>query len=104
MASEQTQYDLPIVVGAAVFGLIAIGVFFFMRNDPVLPAQPAEPIRTPVVAQPVAPTMIETSGPAGSQQQSGGAVGGSSRGGGSVGGSAGGGGEAPAFAGSAGIG
>lgn len=103
MASEQTQYDLPIVVGAAVFGLIAIGVFFFMRKDPVLPAQPAEPIRTPVVAQPVAPTMIETSGPAGSNQQgSGAAVSGGSRAGGGA--SGGGGGEAPAFAGSAGIG
>jgi uncharacterized membrane protein YgcG len=103
MASEQTQYDLPIVVGAAVFGLIAIGVFFFMRKDPVLPAQPAEPVRTPVVAQPVAPTMVETSGPAGNNQQgAGGTVGGGSRAGGGA--TGGGGSEAPAVAGSAGIG
>lgn len=92
MASEQTQYDLPIVVGAAVFGLIAVAVFFFMRNDPVLPAQPAEPIRTPVVVQPVQPTMVETSGPEGDQQSggstSGGGGGGASggRGGPAVGG------------------
>lgn len=86
MASEQTQYDLPIVVGAAVFGLIAIGVFFFMRKDPVLPAQPAEPIRTPVVAQPVAPTMVETSGPEGDQQTGGSTSGGGGGGGGARGG------------------
>lgn len=87
MASEQTQYDLPIVVGAAVFGLIAVAVFFFMRNDPVVPAQPAEPIRTPVVVQPVQPTMVETSGPTG-EQQAGGSVSGSG-GGGDQGGAAG---------------
>lgn len=89
MASEQTQYDLPIVVGAAVFGLIAVAVFFFMRNDPVLPAQPAEPIRTPVVVQPVQPTMVETSGPEGDQQS-----GGSTSGGGGSGASGGRGGPA----------
>lgn len=84
MASEQTQYDLPIVVGAVVFGLIAVAVFFFMRNEPTLPPQPAEPVRTPVVVQPVQPTMVETSGPTGDQQTGGSTSGGG--GGGAAGG------------------
>ncbi|MER3413851.1 MAG: hypothetical protein C4341_06360 [Armatimonadota bacterium] len=71
MASEQSQYDLPIVVGAVVFGLIATAAFFFMRNEPSLPPQPAEPIRTPVAVQPVQPTMVNTSGPAGGGQTGG---------------------------------
>jgi hypothetical protein len=84
MAAEQNQYDMPIVVGAFVFGLIAIGVFFFMRGEPVLPPQPAEPVRTPIVVQPVQPTLVETSGPA----FEGGQTGGSTSGGGGGGGGA----------------
>ncbi|RMG23861.1 MAG: hypothetical protein D6724_07395 [Armatimonadetes bacterium] len=72
---------MPIVVGALVFGLIAIGVFFFMRKDPVLPPQPAEPVRTPVVVQPVQPTLVETSGPAFEGGQTGGSTSGGGGGG-----------------------
>jgi hypothetical protein len=96
MAQQESSNDLPVIVGAIVVGLIAVGIFFFMRKEPVPAPTPAEPVRAPLNAQAVTPRMIETNSeaapPQGGGQQAGGggglvgAPGGGAPGGGAPGG------------------
>lgn len=81
MAQQESGNDMPIMVGAIVVGLIACGVFFFMRQDPTPAPTPAEPVRAPLSAQAVTPTMIETTGKPAEQQAGGTGLAGRSGGG-----------------------
>jgi hypothetical protein len=60
--AQQNTYDLPIMVGAAIVGAIACGLFWYMRPEPVRPPAPTEPITTPLNAQAAPVTMVETNG------------------------------------------
>jgi hypothetical protein len=62
MAQQENTNDMPVMVGALVVGLIACGIFFFMKKDPVAAPTATQPVKTPVNAQAVQPTMIETKG------------------------------------------
>ncbi len=92
MAQPESSNDLPVIVGAAVVGLIAVGIFFFMRKEPIPAPVPEEPVRAALNAQAVTPRLIETKGEpeeaasgAGGQLIGGGAVGGGGGGGPSAG-------------------
>lgn len=61
MAQENSN-DLPVIVGAVVVGLIAIGIFYFTKAEPVPAPTPATPVTGPLNAQAVAPVMIPTTG------------------------------------------
>ncbi|MCE7900374.1 MAG: hypothetical protein DYH07_09805 [Armatimonadetes bacterium ATM1] len=50
------------MVGAVVVGLIATGIFFFMRKEPQAVSPPTKPITTPVVTAAAATVMVETQG------------------------------------------
>jgi hypothetical protein len=66
--SEQSNYDMPVMVGALVVGLIAVGIFWFTKPDPVQPPPPAEPVTTPINPQAIPTVMIDTDGKSDSQQ------------------------------------
>ncbi|MCH8275377.1 MAG: hypothetical protein IH851_11365 [Armatimonadetes bacterium] len=74
--AQHTSNDLPVRVGAVVVGLIAVGVFYFMKHDAVKPLTPAEPTKEILNPLPVATVMIDTSGSTGGQQMRGTTVGG----------------------------
>lgn len=77
MAATQSSNDLPVMVGAVVVGLIATGIFFFMRKEPQAVSPPTKPITTPVATAAAATVMVETQGPiSGPNGQVGGAAGG----------------------------
>lgn len=58
--AQETSNDLPVIVGAIVVGVIAIGIFYFMRAEPQPPAAPEQPVLTEPATQAVAPVMIDT--------------------------------------------
>ncbi len=97
--AESNTYDMPVMVGAGLVCLIAIGIFWYTRPEPVRPVPPAEPITTPLNAQAAPVVMVETSG-TGKPGEGGPAIGGAVGGGmtsapTAVGKSSGGGGPAP---------
>ncbi len=61
MAQENSN-DLPVIVGAVVVGLIAIGIFYFTKSDPTPAPVPAAPVTGPLNAKAVAPVMVQTTG------------------------------------------
>ena len=73
--AEQNTYDLPVMVGAAVVGLIAIGLFWYMRPEPVAPAPPTVPVTAPLSAQAAPVAMVETSGSGKPGENQGGGIG-----------------------------
>lgn len=100
--AETNTYDLPVMVGAGFVCLVAIGIFWYTRPEPVRPAPPAEPITTSLNAQAAPVVMVETSGsgkPGEGGPAVGGAVGGMTSAPTAVGKSSGGGGPMPAGAG-----
>jgi len=58
--AQETSNDLPVIVGAIVVGVIAVGIFYFMRAEPQPPAAPEQPVLTEPATQAVAPVMIDT--------------------------------------------
>lgn len=60
MAQQESSNDLPVIVGAVVVGLIAIGIFFFMRREPAAAPAAPEPVRGSVNVTAVAPRFVET--------------------------------------------
>lgn len=58
--AQETSNDLPVIVGAILVGIIAIGIFYFMRAEPQPPAAPEQPVLTEPATQAVAPMMIDT--------------------------------------------
>lgn len=103
MAQQESSNDLPVIVGAIVVGLIAIGIFFFMRREATpAPAAP-EPVRGPVNVTAVAPRYVETkvapTPPEGRQGGGGTEVGAMGAGGGAAAGGAGAGRQGPVAAG-----
>jgi hypothetical protein len=60
--AETNAYDLPVIVGAAVVGLLAIGVFYYTARPAVAPPPPPEPILTPLTATAAPVGMVDTSG------------------------------------------
>lgn len=104
MAQENSN-DLPVIVGAVVVGLIAIGIFYFTKAEHVPAPIPATPVTGALNAKAVAPMMIQTTGssekPPAAPAADAGAAGASGGGGGMtatptpLGGSGGGGGVSP---------
>ncbi len=87
MAQHQTSNDLPVIVGAVVVGLIAIGIFYFTRAEPIPAPTPEQPVRGEPAATAAAPVMTNTKVEPFDIQQ-GGMSGGGAMGGGVMGGSA----------------
>lgn len=69
-SSLSNTYDMPVMVGAAVVGAIAIGLFFYMAREPIAPPAPTQPTSAPLNAAAAPVVMIETdgTGQAGNQQ------------------------------------
>jgi len=61
-STSPSTYDMPVMVGAAVVGLIAMGIFFYTARDPVAPPKPVHPTDAPLNAQAAPVAMIDTSG------------------------------------------
>lgn len=64
-SSINNTYDMPVMVGAAVVGLIAMGIFYYTAREPVAPPKPIHPTDAPLNAQAAPVTMIDTSGSGG---------------------------------------
>jgi hypothetical protein len=62
MSDSSSNYDMPVMVGAIVVGLIACGIFFYTKPEPIRPPAPPEPIFTPPTTAAASPVMIDTSG------------------------------------------
>lgn len=67
--------DLPVIVGAVVVGLIAVGVFYFTRAEPIKPAPPVEPAKGAPTVTAGAPVMKDTKGVTGTGEAGGAAAG-----------------------------
>jgi hypothetical protein len=78
-STSPSTYELPVRVGAAVVGLIAIGLFWYMSEPGVAPPAPPQPTTAPLNAAAAPVVMIETSGSGSPTQQ--GAMGGTPLGG-----------------------
>ncbi|MFN8140657.1 MAG: hypothetical protein U0R49_12755 [Fimbriimonadales bacterium] len=75
MAQESSGMDVPVMVGAAVVGLIALGIFYFTKADPVKPGAPVEPAKGAPTVTAAAPVMKDTKGTVGTDGGGGGAGG-----------------------------
>ncbi|MEO7453597.1 MAG: hypothetical protein ABIV13_02405 [Fimbriimonadales bacterium] len=68
-STSPSTYELPVRVGAAVVGAIAIGLFAYMSEPGVAPPAPAQPTTAPLNAAAAPVVMIETSGSGSAAQQ-----------------------------------
>ena len=68
-STSPSTYELPVRVGAAVVGLIAIGLFWYMSEPGVAPPAPVQPTTAPLNAAAAPVVMIETSGSGAAAQQ-----------------------------------
>ena len=75
-STSPSTYELPVRVGAAVVGLIAIGLFWYMSEPGVAPSAPVQPTTAPLNAAAAPVVMIDTAGAGAAAAQPGGPVGG----------------------------
>jgi hypothetical protein len=61
-STSPSTYELPVRVGAAVVGFIAIGLFWYMSEPGVAPPAPVQPTTAPLNAAAAPVVMIETAG------------------------------------------